>query len=191
LGLKSTWADGRIDANVALFHQRWEGVQLAANQPCGFPGTINGGDASGNGAELEMRARLAGGWSANLTGTYVYNKFDSTTPNVGYFPGERVPGTPEENASAGLQYDFSLNNTWRGYTRLDYSYVGDVHYVFGTGATAKPYLQGGYGQANLRLAFQRDQLGLEVFANNFTDKRAAEATGDPDSRWFCLYAAPP
>jgi iron complex outermembrane receptor protein len=190
LGLKSTWADSRIAANVALFHQKWKGVQLAATQPCGFNGTVNGGDASGNGAELEMTARISKAWSANLSASYVYNKFDSVNAGVGYVPGERVPGAPEENASAGLQYNFSLLNNWNGYARADYSYLGDVHYVFGTGATATPYLQGGYGQTNLRLAIQRRQLGVDLYARNVTDKRAAASTGDPTQGGYVYLLRP-
>jgi iron complex outermembrane receptor protein len=190
LGLKSAWADNRIETNIALFHQTWEGVQLPAAQPCGFNGTVNGGDASGNGAELETTARLTKAWSANLTASYVYNKFNSVNPGVGFNVGERVPGAPEENASAGLQYNFSLFNSWNGYARADYAYVGDVHYVFGVGTTAAPLLQGGYGQANLRLSMQRQQLGFDVYARNVTDKRAAEATGDPTQGGYTYMIRP-
>jgi outer membrane receptor protein involved in Fe transport len=190
LGMKSTWADNRIAANLALFHQNWKGVQLEATQPCGFNGTVNGGDASGNGAELEMTARITSGLSANLTASYVYNKFNSVKPNVGYFVGERVPGAPEENASAGLQYNFALGTAWNGYARADYSYVGDVHYIFGLGAAATNYLQGGYGQTNLRLSLQHQQFGFDVFARNLTDKRAAENTGDPTQGGFIYMLRP-
>ena len=190
LGMKSAWADNRIAANLALFHQTWSGVQLEATQPCGFNGTVNGGDASGNGAELEMTARLTRNLSANLTASYVYNKFNSVQPNVGYFVGERVPGSPEENASAGLQYSFSLNPAWSGYARADYTYVGDVHYQFGLGAAAVNYLQGGYGQANLRLSLQHAQLGIDLFARNLTDKRAAENTGDPTQGGYIYMVRP-
>jgi iron complex outermembrane recepter protein len=190
LGLKSAWVDNRIEANVALFHQTWEGVQLPATQPCGFDGFVNGGDASGNGAELEMTARITKAWSANLTTSYVYNKFNSVTPGVGYFVGERVPGAPEENASAGLQYNFSLPSNWSGYARGDYSYVGDVHYVFGVGTTAATYLQGGFGQANMRVSFQRQQIGFDLYARNLTDKRAAETTGDPTQGGYTYMLRP-
>jgi iron complex outermembrane recepter protein len=190
LGMKSTWADNRIAANLAVFHQKWKGVQLEATQPCGFNGTVNGGDASGNGAELEMTARITHALSANLTASYVYNKFDSVKANVGYFVGERVPGAPEESASAGLQYNFALGTAWNGYARADYSYLGDVHYIFGLGATASNYLQGGYGQANLRLSLQHRQFGVDFFAKNLTDKRAAENTGDPTQGGFIYMLRP-
>jgi iron complex outermembrane recepter protein len=190
LGLKSNWIDNRIAANVALFHQKWDGVQLNATQPCGFTGFVNGGDASGNGAELEMTARLSKAWSANLSASYVYNKFTSVTSGIGYFPGERVPGAPEENASAGVQYNFSLGSNWNGYARADYVYVGDVHFIFGGGATAKPFLQGGYGKADVRLALQHEDWGFELFTHNLTDKRAAEATGDPTQGGFVYLIRP-
>jgi iron complex outermembrane recepter protein len=190
LGMKSSWLDKRIAANVALFHQKWKGVQLPATQPCGFNGTVNGGDASGNGAELEMTAQLTRALSANLTASYVYNKFDSVKPSVGYEVGERVPGAPEENASAGLQYNFALNPAWSGYARADYVFVGDVHYVFGLGTAATTLLQGGYGQANFRLQLQHQQFGIELFARNLTNKRAAEATDDPTQGGYVYMLRP-
>jgi outer membrane receptor protein involved in Fe transport len=175
---------------VAIFHQKWTGVQLATNQPCGFNGVVNGGDASGNGAELELTARFTKAWSANLSASYVHNEFDSVTPNLGYSPGDRVPGAPEQNASAGLQYSFSLGNRWGGFARADYAYVGDVHYLFGQGATANAYLQGGYSQGNLRLALQREQLAIELFATNITDKHAAEATANPTQNGYSYLLRP-
>jgi len=190
LGMKSIWADNRIEANVAVFHQSWKGVQLNATQPCGFNGTVNGGDASGNGAELEMTAKIVRGLTANLTASYVYNKFDSVKANVGYVTGERVPGAPEENASAGLQYNFSLSSAWNGYARADYTYVGDVHYVFGLGAASTTYLQGGYGQANLRFSLQNRGLGVDLYARNLADKRAATSTGDPTQGGYVYLLRP-
>jgi outer membrane receptor protein involved in Fe transport len=165
-------------------------VQLTATQACGFNAAVNGGDASGNGAELEMTAQITKALSANLTASYVYNEFKSVSPGVGYAVGDRVPGAPEENASAGLQYNFSLNPSWSGYARADYSYVSDVHFVFGTGATATTFLQGGYGQANFRLQLQHAALGLEFFARNLTDKRAAENTGDPNQGGYTYLLRP-
>ncbi len=190
LGLKSSWLENRLTTNVAIFHQVWNGVQLSTSQPCGFNGVVNGGDASGNGAELEMTARFTPSLSGNVSASYVHNKFTSVTPNLGYTEGDRVPGAPEENASAGLQYDFRVNSTWSGYARGDYVYVGNVHYVYGQGAGANDILQGGYGKANLRLALQRDTLSVEIFGNNITDKRAAEATGDPTQGGYVYLLRP-
>ena len=69
-----------------------------------------------------MTAQLTRALSANLTASYVYNEFKSVKPSVGYEVGERVPGAPEENASAGLQYNFALNPAWSGYARADHAH---------------------------------------------------------------------
>ena len=190
LGLKSAWLSGRLSTNIAVFHQKWDGVQLSTSQPCGFQGVVNGGNASGNGAELEMTARLTQSWSANVSASYVHNEFDSVTPNLGYAEGDRVPGAPEENASAGLQYDIALGSRWKGYARGDYVYVGNVHYQFGQGAVVSAFLQGGYGQCNLRFGLRRDALSIELFGRNIADKRAAEATGDPASGGYVYLIRP-
>ena len=190
LGLKSAWADQRIATNIAVFHQKWNGVQLATSQPCGFQGVVNGGDASGNGVELEMTARLTRAWNANLSASWVHNEFDTVTPGLGFTSGDRVPGAPEENASAGLQYNFLFGNGWGGFARGDYVYVGNVHYQFGQGAGAEAFIQGGYAQGNVRLALQREKLSIEIFGNNITDKRAAEATGDPAQNGYVYLIRP-
>jgi len=190
LGMKSAWADGRVTSNLAIFHQKWTGVQLGTSQPCGFNGTVNGGDASGNGAELEVTGKITPALNANLSASYVYNKFDSVKPDLGYVAGDRITGAPEENAAAGLQYNFALSSQWTAFARADYVFVGDIHYKFGQGDDATNILQGGYAQANLRVAFQRDNLSLELFGNNVTDKRAAVATGDPSQGGYTYLLRP-
>jgi iron complex outermembrane recepter protein len=190
LGLKSAWLDNRVATNLAIFHQKWDGVQLATSQACGFQGVVNGGDASGNGAELEVTAKITAPLSVNLSASWVHNKFDSVVPNLGYSDGDRVPGAPEENVSAGLQYDFVLHGHWSGDVRGDYVYVGNVHYQFGQGGGAEEFVQGGYGQGNLRVALRHDTLSIELFGRNITDKRAAEATGDPANGGYVYLLRP-
>jgi iron complex outermembrane recepter protein len=137
-----------------------------------------------------MTAQLTKALSANLTASYVHNEFKSVKPSVGYEVGDRVPGAPEENASAGLQYNFALNPAWTGYARADYVFVGDVHYVFGLGSAQTNLLQGGYGQANFRLQLQHQQFGVEFFARNLTNKRAAESTDDPTQGGYVYMLRP-
>jgi iron complex outermembrane recepter protein len=189
-GLKSRWLDNRMATNLAVFHQKWDGVQLGTSQACGFQAVVNGGDASGNGAELEVNTQIAPALSANLSASWVHNKFDRVVPGLGYSDGDRVPGAPEENLSAGLQYDFELNSRWKGYARGDYVYVGNVHYQFGQGGGSESFVQGGYGQGNVRLALRRDTLSIELFGRNITDRRAAEATGDPASGGYTYLIRP-
>lgn len=174
LGAKSRLADGRLSVDVAAYRQKWEGVQLHVSLPCGFGGTINAGDVSGNGAELEVAALLGAGWRLSLSAAYSHNEFDSVSPSTGFVEGERIPGAPELNAGAGLEYNFTLGKGWESFARADYVYVDSVPYKFQTGDPSAPELveQPSRGTANVRLGVSRDRIAFDLFARNVTDRRA-------------------
>jgi len=178
LGVKSLLADGRVGVNAAVYRQRWEGVQLPIQFECGFGGTVNGGDVDGRGLELEVSAQLAASWRLNLAAAYTDNEFDTVKPGVGFERGERPPGAPEKNASAGLQYDFAITEQWSGFARADYSYVGEVRYKFGQ---VDPMVvnQDAYALTNARVGVAKEALAFELFARNITDERAVVNITDP------------
>src|SRR5882672_192832 len=175
LGLKGQFASGRLAINTAIYKEDWKGVQLSLGLDCGFSGAVNGGDATGKGAELELVAQPTGAWRFNLS--YSYNKveWDNVEPGTGFVAGERLPDSPEKNASAGAQYSFDLGAVWKGFARADYTYVGNVHMNFPTGDVVQP----SFDTLNLRLGFKRDQLDLELFGRNVQDERAVLVTVNP------------
>lgn len=178
LGMKSQLAEGRFSVNGALYRQEWEGVQLPVQMSCGFGGTVNGGDVEGHGVEVEVAAHLGEAWRFDLAAAYIDNEFDSVQPNTGFEVGERPPGAPDRNASAGLQYDFSINNRWTGYSRVDYRYVGSVRYKFGQ-VNPLVVTQDAYDLTDVRIGFRRENLSLELFGRNITDERAVVNRTDP------------
>ena len=178
LGLKTRLADGRVGLNAALYRQQWDGVQLPIQFDCGFGGTVNGGDVEGDGVEVEITARLTDALRLNLAGAYNNNEFVSVKPGVGFEVGERPPGAPQRNVSAGLQYDFALSATWSAFARADYSYVSSTRYKFGQ-IDPLVVLQDAYDLTNLRLGLQRGDLAVELFGRNVTDERAVVNTTDP------------
>ncbi len=178
LGMKARFADGRVGVNAAVYQQEWEGVQLPIQFDCGFGGTINGGDVEGQGVEVEFTAQLTDALQFNATGAYNNNEFDTVKPGVGFSVGERPPGAPEKNASAGLQYNFDLSANWSAFARADYSYVSDTRYKFGQ-IDPVVIVQDAYDLANLRLGVQRADLAVELFGRNVTDERAIVNTTDP------------
>ena len=178
LGLKTRLADGRVGLNTAVYRQEWDGVQLPIQFECGFGGTINGGDVEGDGVELELTAQLTDALRVNVTGAYNNNEFKTVKPGVGFEVGERPPGAPQKNASAGLQYDFQLSASWSAFARADYTYVGSTRYKFGQ-IDPVVVLQDAYDLTNLRLGLQRADLAVELFGRNVTDERAVVNTTDP------------
>jgi len=175
LGVKSKLAGGRLNINAAVYKDKWKGVQLGVALTCGFSGVVNAGDIDGKGVELEILAEPFPAWQFNLSVAYNQNHFKNVASGTGYTPGQRLPDAPEANASLGAQYNFPVNGSWKGFARADYLYVGDVLQQFDVLVVKN----GGYGEANARLGFTRDQLEVDVYGDNLTDKRAVSVTNNP------------
>jgi outer membrane receptor protein involved in Fe transport len=171
LGVKSRHANGRLSINAAVYRFRWSGVQLIALLPCGFSVIVNGGDAIGKGAELEINAEPTDAWRMNLSVAYNHTEFDKVVPSSGYTEGQRLPDAPQFNGSAGLQRNFHVGGQWNGFVRADYLYVGNVISQYGPISA--------FDTTNLRLAFQRNDLSLELFGRNVFDERGILTRGDP------------
>jgi len=175
LGFKSLFADRKISLNAAIYNDKWHGVQLGVALACGFSGIVNAGDIDGKGAELEVVAQPIPQWRFNLSGAYTRNHFTDVKAGTGFVSGQRLPDSPEKNASVGAQYNFTVGGGWSGFARSDFVYVGDVLSQFGT-ATVK---LGGYGQTNARVGFTHDTLELDVYGDNLTDRRGISSVGNP------------
>jgi iron complex outermembrane receptor protein len=102
LGIKSSWFDRRLTANLTVFHSVWDRIQAAATVP--IPGTntigvvyTNIGKADITGLEAELSARptdelsLSGGLSLN------YNNLDAPGVVIGGRPidGNVLANTPK------------------------------------------------------------------------------------------------
>jgi iron complex outermembrane recepter protein len=175
VGFKSQLAGGRLGLNAAVYVQDWKDVQLALGLDCGFSGVVNGGDAGGEGVEVELVAQPNDAWRFNLSASYNKLEFDSVQAGTGFETGERLPDSPEKNASAGVQFNFGLGEAWDGFARADYAYVSDVAIDFPTGDV----IQDAFDTVNLRLGFHREQLAVELFGRNVADERGVIATDNP------------
>jgi outer membrane receptor protein involved in Fe transport len=187
-GLKSALADNRVNVNLAVYHADWKDIQIPGNLPCGFASVSNAGDATARGVEVELLAQPWDAWKFNLSASYNDNEFDRVRPETGYINGERLPLSPKKNVSAGVEYGFPIGSTeWSGYARADYQYVGDLRLIFFRAPNpATPLVPGrdvvtqdAYGTGNVKLGFTRDDLAVELYGRNVTDKRAVVSTGDP------------
>ncbi|HEY7639828.1 MAG TPA: TonB-dependent receptor [Steroidobacteraceae bacterium] len=177
IGAKSQIADGRVAINGAVYRQKWEGVQLGVTLQCGFSQILNAGDATSDGAELELVMQPVDAWRFNLAVAVNNIEFDRVVPQSNFHSGERLYEVPKVNGSAGAQFNFDLASTWAGFFRADYVYVGEVFVKFPTeGVIVK---QDPIGTANARLSFQHGPLGLDLFGNNLFDERGVVGTQTP------------
>ena len=136
LGLKADWWDSRLRTNVALFHNKFNDVQIGQFE-AGSGGAslrlINAGQASYTGIELDMVALLFPGLIADVTYGYTHGEFDEylaldplTDQQMDIAAVTTMPGMPEYTANIGLQYDFNPFPWGRLSLRFDATYSDDI-----------------------------------------------------------------
>ncbi|MEM7503993.1 MAG: TonB-dependent receptor [Pseudomonadota bacterium] len=184
-GIKSTWAEGRLLANVSAFAMDWEDYQIRVTLPIAGPTTVNAGNASIDGVEGQFAFKLTDALEISTAFTYLDARVDddillNNGTIVAGEAGDPLPAVPEWKIAAGVQYDTEL--PWagmEGYARFDVSHVGES--VNGTTAsvslfgasTTIPAVQPEYQLGDLSFGVRSDS-GWEAWIaiNNVWDERA-------------------
>lgn len=199
IGMRSQWADGRITLNGALYYIDWQDPQLASVTANGSqPITKNGEGAETSGIELSLDAsvtdRLNVGFSyshtrAELTevATALIRSF--TPPGFGpsdpaeYIdgqPGDRLPGSPEDQAMVYMGYNWTLSSRWDMTLNYGVSSVGDI--ITTTGLRGDSETLGGFSLHHASLVFSGGPWGFTLYGQNLLDKYAV--TGVRSRRSF-------
>ncbi|WP_158238349.1 MULTISPECIES: TonB-dependent receptor [Luteimonas] len=116
-GLKSQFADRRVQVDVSAFRIEWDDIQVASSFN-GIGGLVNGGEASSEGLELASQFRateaLSLGVNAAYTRARVKNDFEATVIPQGDFDvvlntglaGDRMPYVPTLSWATTAEYAF-------------------------------------------------------------------------------------
>lgn len=168
-GVKTTWANGRVAANAAVFHINWEDMQL--NLPNLFvPGQFyiaNVGGATSSGVELEVNARMRPG--VDLFGGVGYTKtrFKDNSISSGLpVGGNTIPNTPDYTASLGIQLSHSLTSAASLYGRAEATFSGAFEYD-----DLNTARQDAYSLANFRAGVRGRVLFVEGWIRNAFDTK--------------------
>ncbi len=183
IGAKTTWADGALILNGALFFNDWKNPQVASTSVnAGTAITVNAGAAETRGFEL------AGNWRVNdnfnIRGSYSYVKAELTedvrdlvrtisppgfdTSFEDGEAGDRLPGSPETQFAVLASYEHPLTNGDTLLADFGYSWQDEVVSVVGErgGSTTLP----SYGRANAALAYKADQWTATAYVDNLFDE---------------------
>ena len=188
LGFKSRWLDGRLQANLSVFHMTWNDFQTELSDPGPLFATmvVNAGDAEINGAELDLSfvpvdgldlGLNVGYLDAQLTDDIVLPPDSDGFEAVIALDGARLAISPEWKASAYLQY------TWPApvaggniYARAQYSYNGDgLNDLECNAPDCSPHqTMDSYSITDLRLGIEGvdGDWELSLFVDNVTDEHA-------------------
>jgi iron complex outermembrane receptor protein len=112
VGMRSDWLNKRLRANVAVFYNQWDDMQVPQSVFRGDPPQasstiLNAASATTKGAELELEAAPTDAFTLRATVGYLdaaYDEFDDAGVD---FSGRPTPYSPEWTGSLTATYDFS------------------------------------------------------------------------------------
>jgi len=194
LGLKSQFADRRVQFDVSAFRIEWDDIQVAASFN-GVGGLVNGGEATSEGLELASQFRatdaLVLGINAAYTRARVKNDFAPSIIPQGDFDivlntglaGDRMPYVPKLSGAVTAEYAFMTARglagqvgavlRWTGdrfndtTERLRVTAPGDPSTVLQEDLT-EPLLLDSYRALDLYAGIGRERWELRAYVNNAT-----------------------
>jgi len=206
IGMKTSWLDRRVTANVAAYVIDIYNMQVAELYGAGgaFSGVGNasGKDAEAKGVELDVTAQPIDGLVLVLGGNYTDARLtkdlsgvSDASIDVGSLAVDGAPllNVPTWNASLSADYGFNLPGDYRA------SIGGDVDY---TGAIAQtsydnePYADfnvplPAYTLVNLRASVSWKEYQVQLYSNNTFNRNAElNALNDVDDPYTILTNRP-
>jgi iron complex outermembrane recepter protein len=180
IGMKSTWLDGALQANLTLYRMDVNGLQDRTFDGIGFI-VLNAGDLRQQGFEFDTIIRPSDRFKLTASLAYLDSKFTdfplaSGLPGIGGtqdLTGQNVAvGSPEFTGAVGFQWDGEFGNSdigWRLNSNL--SFQSDV--FAGASTDGNPQsIQDGFALLDARFTIEslNDSWSLSVFGSNLFDK---------------------
>lgn len=186
LGVKTEFADGRIRANMALFHMDMTDFQVLEFTGVQFL-TFNVASAKSTGAELELFARFDPHITINASATYVDARYPgncdaglAASPAIASIRrlcGTQLTNAPKFAGVFGITYDGPLNDSgWGLLANFNTNYSGKRRtstIALDTNDLPIPFdIQEDYFKMNARLGFTTpdDRFTFEIWGNNLSNE---------------------
>lgn len=179
LGMKTTWLDGAVRLNGAVYFVEWDAPQVnTVSINAGTAITVNAETASSKGFELDGNWRVSDRF--NLRGNFSYTDAQLTADVRGLIQtltppgfgtsveagrdGDRLPGSPKTQFSIFGDYAHPLENGDSIMLNAGYSWQSNV--LSFTGARAGSFTLPSYGRANIALGYQADNWSMTGYVDN-------------------------
>jgi iron complex outermembrane recepter protein len=172
VGEKARMLDSRLVLNADVYYIKWTQVQQVVNQPCGYPLTVNAGNAASYGPEIELTALLTQELTMTFSGTYTHSTLTSvngavTQADTALVTGLPILNIPKYTETTSLTYTTPISPTYKFSARVDNSFVGestDIEYSYATLPA--------YDLVGLRFGLVGNKLSGYLFSDNLTNKHA-------------------
>ena len=168
-GTKTSFAEGRVTANAAVFYIDWTDLQL--NLPMAMaPGQFyiaNVGGATSRGVELELMARATRGVDVFGSLGLTRARFGAGSTSSGAdVTNNRLPFTPEYTAAVGVQFNRQIRARVNAFGRGELVRYGAFDYDDANLAGQKAY-----SLANVRAGVDVRGVTIEGWVKNVFDTR--------------------
>ncbi len=180
VGFKGDFAGGAVTVDVAAFHLDWKDVQVFGSLG-GFGFNANGGQAEVDGVEFTVSTTPMEGLTVALNGAYTQSELvDDTPPEVGGIAGDRLPYTPDLNASLNIDYAWTVMDGADAFVGGSLRALSNqtAEYDFGYRSTnGQQRLIPSYEVLDLRAGIDFGRFGVEGYARNVNDADGRTSTG--------------
>ena len=202
LGAKTQWAGGRVTLNGAVFYSDIKDLQVIADAGSCSSRIVLNAQGESKGAEVELSAHPNASWDFGISATYQKAEITETRPDANGNPiagirdGNRLPTSPEFQASLTAQFNFPFSASMDGFVSFTGQYVGSSFtqladqeppfgcvgcpgapgfFAFGnptiSSFTFNPELPS-YEIGNLRFGARTQSWEAALYVNNLWDERA-------------------
>ena len=169
IGVKSRFKNGGL--NVTIFDQTIEGFQSSTFLGGGFV-LANAGEQSTQGIEFDSVYRPSDNLTLTLAGTFldpIYDSFVGASAVGGGtidLSGTKPSGIHEQSITAGIAYNYELDNGMYGYVRADYIYESEVTLVSNVPDSLTREVNTLNASAGLNF---ENGVALQLYVNNLTN----------------------
>ena len=190
IGAKTTWMDGRMLLNVAVYTQEWVDSPFSTfitvyldddgdrvpNANANFRPVSTPGSSEYSGVEVEAAFLVNENWTLNGNLSYNDNEFTEFETRLGSaedtlgtrnLKGHRSSRFPEWSGSVSTTYSNQLNADWDFFARGDVMFMGEAF-----AGTSNLAILDSYYLVNARVGIEKDDLRLEIYAKNLFDEDA-------------------
>lgn len=176
LGAKTSWLDGRLQVNAALFYIEWSDMQVEILTESGTSVWLdNAAKATSKGAELELFARPMTGFELLAGAAYTDARYDNYRKGVEKFDDNRVIDAPEYTLNLGATYRFGDGFL----VNAGYYHFGEIYFD-----PANTRSQENYGLLSAKIGYETKHFGVYVYGRNLFDKEYVTRTGKVNNTWY-------
>ena len=186
-GIKTEFANGRIRANLAVFHMDMSDFQVLDFTGVQFQ-TFNVAAAKSTGAELELFGQFESGFSVNLAMTYADARYPGncadgvvasapTLVTIRALCGQDLTNAPKFTGVAGITYDNEITDSgWKMLANFNINYSSSrrtATSALDTNGLPNPLdIQPAFFKMNARLGFTTpdDRFSFEFWGTNLNNE---------------------